>query len=117
MNTRYIAAIAAGALVFFYIFIIIPVFGLHIVESRGGQVGYVSVAERNGIIITVGRVFLKTDAESSQETAYCVIDRDVYRDLENASLSGQRVSVRYVSYFKTAFWECGPEEPVIIGVQ
>lgn len=75
-----------------------PVAGLHHETANGGHKGYVTAAERTGIFFKIFRVYLKTDTQSSQEDAYCVVDPTVYAELQKLSEQRAHVTVSYLSW-------------------
>ena len=100
-----------------WILIYVPVWGLHYrVTTNGEHTGYITAVEQNGIIFKTYRVYLKTDLQSSQEDAYCVVDPVIFSDLEKVSREKTQVSVGYLSWLFSGVKNCGRESAVITSV-
>lgn len=98
---------------------IIPVslIGFHYETGRGEHVGYVTAVEKSGIIFKTGRAYVKTDVQSSQEDNYCVIDPEVFNQLEKLSKSRERITLKYFSWFSAGVKNCGGEGEIIYKIE
>lgn len=94
----------------------IYVVGLHYQTGTGEHTGYVTAAEKTGIIFKTNTVYLKTDPQSSQEDAYCVVDSGLYSQLENLSRQKAQVTVNYISWLVSGVKNCNGEQAVITGI-
>ena len=90
---------------------------MHHETANGEHTGYVTAAERTGIFFKTFRVYLKTDTQSSQEDAYCVVDPTVYAELQKLSEQRAHVTVSYVSWLVPGIKNCEGENAVIYGVK
>jgi hypothetical protein len=92
--------------------------GWHRETSHGDHVGYITAVEKTGIWWKTGRAYLKTDTQSSQEDAYCVIDEGVYKQLKNFSAQKAHIKVEFADYMIRGWKLCGDagEVAVIISV-
>lgn len=110
-------------LFFFIIFfvIVLPIYfsvhGLHINTGNGEHTGYVTDVEKNGVIYKTGRAYIKTDVSSSQEDQYCVIDPNVYQQLQEKSMNKEKVTVQYFSWMFTGIKNCDGEPAIISGIK
>ena len=91
--------------------------GIHYETGRGEHNGYITAVEKYGVFWKTGRAYLKTDTQSSQEDAYCVVDEKVYEQLGKAVTTKEHVVVSHKSWFIPAYWECGKEGAVIYSVK
>ena len=100
------------------VLVIIPFFtGIHYETGHGEHNGYITAVEKYGFFWKTGRAYLKTDTQSSQEDAYCVVDEKVYEQLQQAVTTKEHVVVSHRSWFIPAYWECGKEGAVIYAVK
>lgn len=83
--------------------------------SSGEHTGYVTAVEKNGIIWKTGRAYVKTDTMSSQEDKYCVIDPDVYQQLQQYAATKTHVNVYYIDWLKKGL-SCEHEDGIITKV-
>lgn len=97
----------------------IPVYvsGFQYETGRGEHVGYVTATERYGLIYKTNRAYVKTDVQSSQEDTYCVIDKDVYTELEQVSKSKEKVNLKFFSWLFPGIKNCGTESDIIYAVE
>ncbi len=100
------------------IFLVIGTFtGIHIITTRDGtHTGYVTSIEENGIIFKTITVYFKTETESSQEDAYCLIDRSLIPKLTEKQINKEKVTIKFFDYLMPSFSECGKGEGIISGV-
>mgnify|MGYP001578806153 CR=1 FL=1 len=96
--------------------IVIGFTGLHYETSRGEHTGYITAVEKTGVFFKTGRAYLKTDTQSSQEDAYCVVDEKVYQQLQELSVNRKNVSVKYFSWLSLGVKNCEGEDAVIYEV-
>jgi hypothetical protein len=105
-----------GIAAFLWLIIYVPIFGLHYETSKGEHTGYVTAVEKSGVFFKTGTAYVKTDTQSSQEDSYCVIDPDVYSQLQQASLSKIHVNVYYLGWFSAGIGKCNGEGEIIYKV-
>jgi len=97
------------------LFGIIIIFGLHIQTIESGEhTGIITAVEHTGLLFKTWRVYVKTDPQSSQEDAYCVIDENLIDGLKELSSSKQTVTVEFMDYFSAGITNCEFEEGGII---
>lgn len=98
--------------------IIVALTGLHIQTGQGEHTGFVTSTETNGLLFKTHRAFVKTDTQSSQEDAYCVVGEDVFAKLQELTLTRKQVTVKYIDWLSRGIVSCGVEPAgVIIGVR
>lgn len=113
-----VAVLVGGFLlvtVFFLLFVF-PFTGLHYVTGDGEHVGIVTAVERHGLVFKTWTAYVKTDAQSSQEDRYCVVDEQVVERLKNAATDGRKVKLGYMSWFSAGVTDCSGEGDVISSV-
>lgn len=98
---------------------IISIFPITFIKTteNGQHTGIVTAVETNGAIWKTDRVYFKTDVQSSQEDAYCVIDPAVKKALENFQISKEVVTIYYDNYLIVGYSLCKSEGAIIVGVQ
>lgn len=96
--------------------IAVSMIGLHIQTRDGKHVGYITATETEGLLFKTDRAYVKTDTQSSQEDAYCVIDKDVFAQLRALADTKAHVEVSYISYFSAGIANCAGEGDIVIGV-
>lgn len=96
--------------------IIIPITGLHYVTGQGHHVGYITATETSGLIWKTGTAYVKSDAQSSQEDVYCVMDDSVLAQLKDAAEKKEKVEVTHISYFSPGIKNCSGEGAIIKSV-
>lgn len=102
----------------FIAFIVITSFtGLHMQTGEGQHVGYVTATSTHGIFFKTSTAYVKTDTQSSQEDSYCVIDKNVLRQLQDLSDAHAHVQVHFISYFSAGIANCSGEGDIITGAQ
>jgi hypothetical protein len=84
--------------------------------SNGHHTGQVTAVETTGVIFKTDRVFFKSDAQSSQEDVYCVIDKNVKSQLESYSRDKTTITVTYDDYLIKGWKYCDGESGIITGV-
>ncbi len=92
----------------------VPFFGWHYSTGSGEHTGFVTAVEHNGVVFKTGRVYVKTDPQSSQEDSYCVVDPKVYEQLRSFSEAKSSVTVEYDSWLVSGLKNCGGESAVIV---
>jgi hypothetical protein len=110
MKKLIIAIIILGAILY------LPIFGWHKETADGEHTGYITSVERTGLFFKTFRVYLKTDPQSSQEDSYCVVDPNIYSQLERFSQQKTQVTVSYFSWIISGIKNCGGEDGVIFYV-
>ena len=75
--------------------------------------GYVTGVTQYGIFWKTGKVWSKTDIESSQEYIYCVEDEEVYQQLKDLEANKEVATMILHSELFTAPWRCGLETWII----
>ncbi len=97
--------------------LIVPFVGIHYETGRGEHTGFVTAIETSGIIWKTGTAYVKTDAQSSQEDVYCVVDDSVYKQLEEYARTRKQVNIYHFSWLNAGITECGAEGAVIYKVE
>ena len=94
---------------------IIPVAltGFHFNTGEGEHNGYVTAVQKQGVFFKTGRAYVKTDNQSSQEDAYCVMDEEVYGQLQEYSDQKVRVKVKYFKWLFNGIKNCQGEGDII----
>ena len=107
--------IAALIIIAVLIFGLIDIVGLHIETTRGGtHTGYVTAIEENGIWFRTTSVYFKTDAMSSQEDRYCLIDKSLIPILQQKEDSKEKVTITFNAYLAPGWNYCKFEDNGII---
>lgn len=101
-------------LALFGAFIYFSIVGLQIEDSKGQHTGYVTAVEYNGVIFKTYRAYFKTDLMSSQEDVYCVIDKDLIRQLEDAAINKTRITIQFNDVLFRGINNCKESEVAII---
>lgn len=105
------------SLIVLYFIVILPIFGLHINTGSGNHVGYVTAVEKGGLIFKTGTAYFKTDAQSSQEDDYCVIDESLLPVLKDVAEKRVKVEISYFGYFSAGIVNCNGEGAIISAVK
>lgn len=103
---------------FLGILISIPLFyfsikGVHKLVNQGEHTGYITAVEKGGLIWKTGTAYVKTDTQSSQEDAYCVMDDSVFQRLEEAQRTKEKITVYFKAYFEAGLENCAGESDFI----
>ena len=99
-----------------WLVIYVPLFGFHYETGRGEHTGYITAVEKGGIFFKTGTVYLKTDTQSSQEDNYCVIDPEVYAQLQKFGEKRTHVNAYHFSWFSSGIANCAGEGAIIYKV-
>lgn len=97
-------------------YIPVSLIGFHYETSQGEHFGYITAVQKQGVFFKTGRAYVKTDNQSSQEDAYCVMDEKVYQQLQDFAQSKERVEIKYLGYFSAGVKNCGGEGDIIYEV-
>ena len=111
--------IIAIIVISFLIVGVITIFPVKIIQTteNGQHTGIVTAVETNGVIWKTNRVFFKTDAQSSQEDVYCVIDPAIKLQLIDYQKAKKEVTIFYDDYMFIGQPLCkGEEGGIITGV-
>jgi hypothetical protein len=116
--TRYIFFVILGFIILVAAFLYFYLFGFHLKTSEGSHIGVVTRTEILGVLppFKPRQAYFKTDEESSDPKKYCVEGRDTYEDLEEASETGARVRIEYVSYLWPGVAYCYEDRELITNV-
>lgn len=115
-----------GAVVIFILFIMVAIIiglifinGIHYeIITDGKHTGTITAIEKSGLIFKTITVYFKSDAQSSQEDTYCLIDESLLPSLESYSINKSKVTISYNDYFINGYKYCGDENGgIIIGVK
>lgn len=120
MDTEIKIIVGIGTVIGLFIlgWIFIGLVGFHLETGKGTHVGFITSTETSGVLFKTDRAYIKTDTQSSQEDAYCVVDDNVFADLRKFSESHSRVEVSYFDWFSKGIANCGGEKGgVISGVK
>lgn len=108
-NKGQIGLVISGILVIciFLALILISAIGIHVKTMENGtHKGYITAIETNGLIWKTDSVYFKTDAQSSQEDRYCVIDKKIKAKLLSYQESKTLVTIEYMDYFSKGWKYC-----------
>ena len=115
-----ISKIIFGVVIFLAV-IVVMFTGIHIKTTNdGSHTGTITAIETNKMfpyIFETTTVYFKTDAQSSQEDRYCLIDKSLIPELEQLQREKKQVTVKYMDYLLPAMKECGMGNGIIIGVE
>lgn len=98
-------------------FIWLPFQTWKVETSKGEHTGYVTAVETNGIFLKTNRAYIKTDTQSSQEDAYCVMDEGVYKQLQEYAARKAHVNVYFADWLKRGIQNCSGESAFIYKVE
>ncbi len=101
---------------FLWLILWVPLAGFHYETGRGEHTGYITAIERTGIIFKTGTAYIKTDTQSSQEDSYCVIDPEIYSQLQQYSTSKTHVNAYFLSWLSAGIKNCSGEDQIIYKV-
>ncbi len=68
--------------------------------------GIITAVEPEGVVWKSTNVYVKTDAESTQEDLYCLEDSSLVPELKQLAKSKARVTVLYRNEMIVAPWRC-----------
>lgn len=87
-------------------------------RGTGEHVGIITAVQQTGDFWRTWTVFVKTDAESTQEETYCVrpANTDLIKPLQAAARGRYLVALQYESYWNVDWSECNPGEEAILSV-
>ena len=95
--------------------------GIHIkTTDNGTHTGTITAIETNKMfpyIFETTTVYFKTDAQSSQEDTYCLIDKSLIPELEQLQKEKKLITIEYMDYLLPAMKECGFGNGIITGVE
>jgi len=95
--------------------------GIHIkTTDNGTHTGTITAIETNKMspyIFETTTVYFKTDAQSSQEDTYCLIDKSLIPKLEQLQKEKKQITIEYIDYLLPAMKECGIGNGIITGVE
>ena len=117
MKTLLWTGIVIVGMFLLWLMVYAPIFGFHYEISKGEHTGFVTATEKSGIFFKTNTIYLKTDTQSSQEDSYCVIDEDVYSQLQKYSIEKSHVNVYFFSYFSAGIKDCNHEGAIIYKVE
>jgi hypothetical protein len=107
--------IAALIVIVIIIGLLVTIIGIHIEITRGGtHTGYVTAIEENGIWFKTTSVYFKTDAMSSQEDRYCLIDKSLIPILQEKEINKEKVTITFMAYFTPGWNYCKMGDIAII---
>lgn len=110
-----IAALVATLLFLLTIPIIGLFGGIHVVTTAdGSHTGVVTAVEEEGIWFKTWRVYFKTDAQSSQEDVYCLIDDSLVSELKKHARNKETVTITYYDLMMPGWDECKSGDIAII---
>lgn len=85
--------------------------------SNGSHTGIITAIETSGIIFKTTTVYVKTDAQSSQEDKYCLIDKSLIPKLEQHEFAKEQVTIYFKNNLVKGYLNCDSEPGgIIIGV-
>jgi len=112
--------------VFMLIFALLILYGLYFsffsngfikTTDDGEHTGTVTAVEKNGIIFKTYSVYFKSDAQSSQEDIYCVIDEELVKNLKDKAINKTKITIQYIDYFIIGYKYCAGEPAIIVGIK
>jgi len=97
---------------------VVEIFGIpYQTTVNGSHTGLITAVETTGIIFKTTTVYVKTDAQSSQEDKYCLKDKSLIEKLKAYEYSKQSVTVYFNDYLLMGLKNCDNEQGgIIIGV-
>ncbi len=105
-----------GLLVVIALFCSFPLWVIPYRTASGEHTGYVTAVEQKGVFFKTWTAYVKTSPTSSQEDVYCVIDRAVIPQLQQAAQSNEHVDLYFVDWLKRGVQNCKGESGIIIKV-
>lgn len=85
--------------------------------GNGQHTGYVTATETGGIFWQTDRAYIKTDTQSSQEEAYCVVNDEVLEKLREAQKEKKLITIEYSGEFIVPTSKCRGEAATITSVE
>lgn len=82
--------------------------------ETGTHTGYVTATEQTGFFFHPYSVYIKTNAQSSQEDKYCVIDPSLYAQLQKDSQTSAHITLSFVAYAGNGIKNCTSDATEII---
>lgn len=120
MNKKGQTGAIITVIVIFALICILPLIFINTIAIQttynGHHTGTVTAVETNGMIWKTDRVYFKSDTQSSQEDAYCVIDDNIKAQLEEFAKRKATVTISYDDYLIVGWAYCDSEEGIITGV-
>ena len=101
----------------FFVIILITLIGFHYETGRGEHTGYITAVERTGIFFKTGTAYLKTDTQSSQEDAYCFMDKEIEKKLQEYSVKKIHVNAYFFQWLSAGIKNCSGEGAIIYKVE
>jgi hypothetical protein len=99
-------------------FLIVMTVGIPYQTTRNGShTGIITAVEENGFIFKTVTVYVKTDAQSSQEDQYCLKDKSLIDSLKEFEKSKVQVTVYFNNNVLNGWANCNGEEAVITGAE
>ena len=95
--------------------------GIHIkTTDNGTHTGTITAIETNKMfpyIFETTTVYFKTDTQSSQEDAYCLINQSLIPKLEQLQKDKELITIEYIDYLLPSMKECWIGDGIITGVE
>lgn len=99
----------------FIVFLCFAIFGLHIITTESGShTGYVTAIETNGLIFKTDSVYFKTNAESTQEDRYCILNQTLKSKLEQYQKERKLVTIKFYTWMFYGWKYCKMDDTAII---
>lgn len=84
--------------------------------AEGEHTGVITATETTGFFWKGKTVYIKTDAQSTQEENYCVLDEGVFEQLKQASKSRAKVTVQFENGYWISPTKCASTMSIITAV-
>ena len=84
--------------------------------SSGSHTGYITASETNWFLWYTKAAYFKTQTESSQEDTYCVVDQNLFNQMQEYQNKQQRVTITFANGLFVPKWECGSGLSIITSV-
>jgi hypothetical protein len=85
--------------------------------TQGEHTGIITASDKGGLIWKTWTIYFKTDAQSSQEDTYCVINESLIPAIREAQSAKKQVTIKYEGYFLVGNPYCGNEIAIITGIK
>jgi hypothetical protein len=82
--------------------------------GQGEHTGIVTASDKEGIIWKTWTIYFKTDAQSSQEDKYCVINENIIAEIRKAQETKRQVTIQYEDYLFVGLPLCEVDTGAII---